>query len=266
MSSFTTSEGRVEKFNEQLNLIKTGLTKTVKQHKEMGVRGKKLQDNIENSLKHEVSHNCFVWWCGGECSLLHYSSQRFSCVLLSHTPNTLTSFFSLFAIDSLIVQPYADLQVALRAVSNSLAEIEREREKAITTRMQVSVVGKLNNMETLLKKPINKANKDLTTCRKKVKKEDNKTTINETVLQDAKLALEASKKEFFTALPAFEEHRVDSIKSLLSEYCNSLMYYHCKSIEQLSTAMAALGKVDSKAARKQCEKEMKKEGVKITRE
>ena len=202
------SETRVENFNTQLNLIKTGLTKTVKQHKEMGVRASKLKDNIETSLKHE---------------------------------------------------PYTELQVALRAVQMALAEIEREREKAITTRMQVSVVGKLNSMESLLKKPINLVAKSLKASRKKVNKETNKTTINETAVQDARLLLKKNEKEFFTQLPPFEQQRVEDVTSLLSEYCNSLMYYHCKSIEQLSTAMAALGKVDSKAARKNVEKELKKE-------
>jgi len=110
-----------------------------------------------------------------------------------------------------------------------------------------------------LKKPINLVAKSLKASRKKVNKETNKTTINETAVQDARLGLKKAEKEFFTQLPPFEQQRVEDVTSLLSEYCNSLMYYHCKSIEQLSTAMAALGKVDSKAARKNVEKELKKE-------
>jgi len=195
------SESRVDKFNEQLNLIKNGLTKSVKQHKEMGVRACKLRDNIEATIKHE---------------------------------------------------PYTELQIALRALQSSLAEIEREREKAITTRMQVSVIGKLNSMEQITKKPINLVATSFKKKRKKLQKETNKTTIVKT-----------AEKEFFTQLPPFEQARVEDIKMLLEEYCNSLMYYHCKSIEQLSSAMSALGKVDGKAARKQCEKELKKEGVKL---
>jgi hypothetical protein len=201
------SESRVDKFNEQLNLIKNGLTKSVKQHKEMGVRACKLRDNIEATIKHE---------------------------------------------------PYTELQIALRALQSSLAEIEREREKAITTRMQVSVIGKLNSMEQITKKPINLVATSFKKKRKKLQKETNKTTINETAVQDARAAVKTAEKEFFTQLPPFEQARVEDIKMLLEEYCNSLMYYHCKSIEQLSSAMSALGKVDGKAARKQCEKSVDK--------
>mgnify|MGYP001171891393 FL=1 len=155
-------------------------------------------------------------------------------------------------------EPFVGLEVALRAVHQALAQIEREREKAVTTRMQGSVLGKLNEMDNLLKKPINVVAKDLKKRKKTLISLNKKTTVNETAVQDARKACVDQEKALYQELPAFEEKRVEDVKTLLTEYCNSLLYYHCKSVEQLTNALSALGKVDSTKARKSMDKEIKK--------
>lgn len=214
MADARTTEGRIDAFNKQFDLIKSGLTNTVGQHEKMGKKATKLKDNIEGSIK---------------------------------------------------LEPFGELETALAAVRDALAEIEREREKAITTRMQGSVLGKLNAMDTDLKKPMNFAAKELASKKKKLEKETKKTTINETAVQDARKGLADSEVAFYQTLPKFEEGRVEDTKALLMEYCNSMLYFHCKSIEQLSNAMRTLGKVDSSKAKKAMEKVIKKEGIKTKR-
>ena len=161
--------------------------------------------------------------------------------------------------ESLKNEPFVDLETALRAVQTALAEIEREREKAITTRMQGSVLGKLNEMDELVKRPVLLAAKDLKSCRKKVEREKKKATVNEKAVLDARKGLGDSQQAFYNKMPAFEQTRVEDVKTLLTEYCNSLLYYHCKSIEQLTIALSALGKVDSTKAKKMMDKAIKKQ-------
>ena len=156
-------------------------------------------------------------------------------------------------------EPYSDLEKALGAVRDALDVIEKRREAAVTERMQSTVLGKVKDMEKRVTAPI----KELLVARegaeKQLARQLNKATQDQAAIADARTKAKSADKAFIARLPDFEESRVDDTKVLLTEFCNSLMFYHCRAIEQLSSALAVIGSVDGQVARKQIEKVIKQE-------
>ena len=156
-------------------------------------------------------------------------------------------------------EPYADLEKALGAVRDALDVIEKRREAAVTERMQSTVLGKVKDMDKRVTGPI----KDRLTAKDKaasaLARQIHKANNDQATIADARTKSKEADKAFISLLPTFEQSRVEETKVLLTEFCNSLMFYHCRAIEQLSGALAALGHVDGAKARKAIEKSIKQE-------
>ena len=156
-------------------------------------------------------------------------------------------------------EPYTDLEKALGAVRDALDVIEKRREAAVTERFQSTILDKIKDMDKRVTSPI----KSLLGAKEKsasaLSRQMNKATPDQAAIADARQKHKDAEKAFIGMLPEFEKMRVDDTKVLLTEFCNSLMFYHCRAIEQLSTAISALGAVDSAKAKKAIEKHIKQE-------
>ena len=147
-------------------------------------------------------------------------------------------------------EPYTDLEKAFGAVRDALDVIEKRREAAVTERMQSTVLGKVKDMEKRVTGPI----KDRLTAKDKaasaLARQLNKANADQAAIADARTKSKDADKAFIALLPEFEHTRVEDTKVLLTEFCNSLMFYHCRAVEELSAALAALGDVDGGKAKK----------------
>ena len=156
-------------------------------------------------------------------------------------------------------EPFAGLETALGAVRDALQNIERARESAITERMKSTILDKIKDMDTNIKVPIKDLLDDMNKKLSTLKRQENKASPDETAIADARKNHRDATAQFFNNVPGFEESRVADTKVLLTEYCNSMMFYHCRAVEQLSAALAVIGQVESKKAEALAEKAVKRE-------
>lgn len=142
---------------------------------------------------------------------------------------------------------------------DALDVIEKRREAAVTDRMQSTVLGKVKDMEKRVTGPI----KDRLVAKEKaasgLARQLNKATTDQAAVADARTKSKEADQAFISLLPTFEQTRVEETKVVLTEFCNSLMFYHCRAVEQLSRALAVLGHVDGAKAKKAIEKSIKQE-------
>merc|ERR1711924_190928 len=79
-----------------------------------------------------------------------------------------------------------------------------------------------------VKEPIKDLVKEMNSNHKKLQQQRGRKQPDELAIQDAQRKFRASEKQFYADVAAFEPHRVESMKTVLTEFCNSLLYFHSR--------------------------------------
>ena len=158
---------------------------------------------------------------------------------------------------------FPQMRDALSQLIQSLNEIEHQRHVAVVDRMLTAesstVMSKLADMDESVKVPAQLKLDDVKKRRKNLSKLRGKKVPDTNSIADEEKAYMNAQTAFYKHMKGFEEERLDEEKELLIEYCNSMLFFHCRAIEQLSLAVKKINEVDSQEASKAIAKQIKKE-------
>ena len=141
-----------------------------------------------------------------------------------------------------------EIKSALQTLRDTIESLNDAGEKAIYSRLPLTVLEKIHESKSLTVTPMAKL---LTTVirdrskwleRKTSKKNDKKE--NKERINDAKIKYELEAVDFYEKVADFEKARTHELRSLLTEFCNSQLFYHCKAAESWTKAVQKLSGLD----------------------
>lgn len=143
--------------------------------------------------------------------------------------------------ESIAIEQCQEIKAALQSLRDSIEAINDARDKAITSRMQNTVLEKLNESRSLTVMPMVKL---LSTVQKDKSKWLDKKKQNASDTEERKLKYKEEAAEFYESIVEFERCRTKEIQTTLKEFCNSQLYYHCQAVESWSGALQKISSLN----------------------
>jgi hypothetical protein len=139
-----------------------------------------------------------------------------------------------------------EMQRVLEEIRASIEKIQQAQDEAIVSRLDETVLGKLAESRAFTYEPMNKLQKQVCADEKRRDKLVKAgPSADPEKLREAKKVYKSSLREFLNKMEDYETKRLEEMKNILMEFCNSQLYYHCRAIESWTAALKVCGNIDS---------------------
>jgi hypothetical protein len=146
--------------------------------------------------------------------------------------------------NNIAMEPCDVVKGALQTLRDAIEAVNDARDKAITSRMQDTVLEKLHESRSLTVTPMVKLLSTVNKDKSKWLDRKNSKKYDENEVNERKIKYEEEAADLYKKMSDFEKMRTLELQNVLKEFCNSQLYYHCQAVESWTKALQKLSDLD----------------------